>query len=121
MRAIPFYDAILGLLEHARFCGGPDQGFAAWGESEGNQIWLLPPFDGKPATVGNGTHVAFLAPSRHKVREVYQAALDLGARDEGPPGLRPHYQPNYYGAYFRDLDGNKLQIVCHLPQEMAGE
>lgn len=119
--AIPFYDAVLGLLGHSRFHGDTEQGFAAWGEAQGDQIWLLPPYDGRPATAGNGTHVAFLAQTRETVREVYETALSCGGTDEGKPGLRPHYHQNYYGAYFRDPDGNKLQVVCHSPPEQAGK
>ena len=54
-----------------------------------------------------------LAPSRAAVDKTYATALEHGATDEGAPGLRPHYHPNYYGAYFRDLDGNKLCMCCH--------
>ncbi len=120
-KAIPFYDAVLGLLGHKRFYGSADEGFAAWGEAQGDQIWVLPPFDGNPATVGNGTHVAFLAPTRKSVRDAYEIALSHGGSDEGPPGLREHYHADYYGAYFRDPDGNKLQVVCHLPTGQAGD
>ena len=50
------------------------------------------------------------------MRDFHAKALSLGGRDEGTPGLRPDYHPNYYGAYVRDLDGNKLQAVCHEPE-----
>jgi len=120
-KAIPFYDAVLGILGHTRFYGDPEMGFAAWGEEAGDQIWLLPPFDDQPATVGNGTHIAFLAQTRQAVRDAHTAAMEHGGADEGAPGPRPHYHANYYGAYFRDPDGNKLQVVCHLPAEQAGE
>ncbi len=118
-KAIPFYDAIMELLGHSRFHGDEDKGFGAWGQSDGDQVWVLPPFDGKAATIGNGMHVAFIAPDRATVRAVHAAALALGAQDEGAPGLRPHYHPHYYGAYFRDPDGNKLQVVCHNPENEA--
>jgi predicted lactoylglutathione lyase len=55
---------------------------------------------------------AFTAPSRDAVDAAYAAAMTAGAYDEGPPGLRPHFAPNYYGAYVRDPDGNKLHFIC---------
>jgi catechol 2,3-dioxygenase-like lactoylglutathione lyase family enzyme len=70
------------------------------------------PFEGEHAP-GNGQMTALLAPSRAAVDAAYAAALAHGAHSEGAPGLRPHYHPNFYGAYFRDLDGNKLCVVCH--------
>lgn len=71
------------------------------------------PFDDQEQSVGNGSMVAFLAPDRAAVDQAYAAATRLAATCEGPPGLRPHYHVNYYGAYFRDPDGNKLHVVCH--------
>jgi hypothetical protein len=57
--------------------------------------------------------IALLAPKRALVDACHAAALKLGGADEGAPGLRPHYHPNYYGAYFRDLDGNKICVCSH--------
>ena len=88
-------------------------GGIAYGEAAGPKLFIGPPFDGQPATNGNGTHVAFIADSRAKVDAFYAAAMSNGGSDEGPPGPRPHYHKNYYGAYVRDPDGNKLQAVCH--------
>lgn len=88
-------------------------GGIAYGEATGPKLFIGPPFDGQPATNGNGTHVAFIADSRAKVDAFYAAAMSNGGSDEGPPGPRPHYHKNYYGAYVRDPDGNKLQAVCH--------
>jgi catechol 2,3-dioxygenase-like lactoylglutathione lyase family enzyme len=79
-------------------------------------VWIVKPFDGRPAAAGNGVHVAFLAPSRYAVDQFYAAALKHGGTDEGKPGLRPHYHEHYYAAYVRDPDGNKLQAVCHDPE-----
>jgi catechol 2,3-dioxygenase-like lactoylglutathione lyase family enzyme len=110
-RAAAFYDAVLAILDHGRFVSG--DGYAGYGGPKGNQFWLLSPFDKAPASPGNGCHVAFLAPNRATVRAFYAAALANGGSDEGPPGLRAHYHPNYYGAYVRDPDGNKIQAVCH--------
>jgi catechol 2,3-dioxygenase-like lactoylglutathione lyase family enzyme len=69
------------------------------------------PVDGKPALAGNGTHVAFHAGRRNVVRACYEAALANGGKDEGAPGLRSEYDPNYYATLLRDPDGNKIEIV----------
>ena len=110
-KAKAFYQAITTALDLPLFM--EREHGAAWGEAIGPKLFVGPAFDGQPATTGNGTHVAFLAKSRAAVDEFYAAALAQGGTDEGAPGLRPHYHPNYYGAYVRDPDGNKLQAVCH--------
>jgi catechol 2,3-dioxygenase-like lactoylglutathione lyase family enzyme len=82
------------------------------------QLPLLFPqftFDGKPPAPANGAHLALFAPDRAAVDAAHAAALANGGTDEGAPGLRPHYAPDYYAAYFRDPDGNKLQAVCDTP------
>ena len=76
-------------------------------------IYIYSPQDGRPATWGNGTHVAFLAESKEQVHRFYEEALRNGGSSEGEPGPRPHYGPNYYATYVRDPDGNKLQAVCY--------
>ncbi len=60
--------------------------------------------------------IALLAPERSAVDACHAAAMEQGGADEGRPGLRPHYHKDYYGAYFRDLDGNKICVVCHQPE-----
>ena len=60
-------------------------------------------------------HVAFTAPSREAVDAFYAAAIAAGGKDNGPPGLRPHYHENYYGAFVLDADGNNIEAVCHAP------
>jgi len=70
-------------------------------------------FNGEAATAGNGQMVALLAPDRAAVDACHRRAFAAGGRDDGPPGPRPHYHPHYYGAYFRDTEGNKLCVVCH--------
>jgi hypothetical protein len=72
-------------------------------------IGVIKPFDGKAATVGNGMMVALMCDSPSKVKAIYDKAIKLGGKDEGPPGLR---WGNFYAAYFRDLDGNKLNAFC---------
>ena len=110
-RAKPFWAAVMGVLELPILFEYP--GGIAYGEATGPKLFIGPPFDGQPATNGNGTHVAFIADNRAKVDAFYAAALTNGGSDEGPPGPRPHYHKNYYGAYVRDPDGNKIQAVCH--------
>ncbi len=85
----------------------------AYGLPTGEKLFVVFPFDGNRASNGNGTHVAFRVESREQVDAFHAAALANGGTDEGAPGPRPHYHPNYYGAYVRDPDGNKLQAVCH--------
>jgi catechol 2,3-dioxygenase-like lactoylglutathione lyase family enzyme len=62
------------------------------------------------------THIAFRASSRAEVQAFYSVALSMGGRDNGAPGLRPHYHPNYYGAFVLDPDGNNIEAVCHEPE-----
>ncbi len=75
------------------------------------------PVDGKAATVGNGVHICFRAATRQVVRDFHAAALAAGGRCDGPPGLREKYHGNYYGAFVRDLDGHKVEAVCHVEAE----
>ena len=110
-RAKPFWQAVTSVLELPVLLEYP--GGIAYGTPTGPKIFIGPAFDGNPATNGNGTHVAFLAKTRAVVDAFHAAAMANGGTDEGAPGPRPHYHPNYYGAYVRDPDGNKLQAVCH--------
>jgi catechol 2,3-dioxygenase-like lactoylglutathione lyase family enzyme len=116
-RAIRFYDASLAPLGHARIPDyDPAARSAAWGSDDpGPHLWVTEPFDGEPATVGNGTMVSFLAETRTAVDAFHAAALAHGGSDEGAPGLRPHYGAGFYAAYVRDPDGNKLNAVCYQP------
>ncbi|MGZ5989921.1 MAG: VOC family protein [Rhizomicrobium sp.] len=114
-KARRFFDAILkplGLVRvetHAIALAYAPEGF----EGKNAPFWVLKPIDGKAATAGNGSTVAFDAPSRAAVKAFHTEALANGGTDEGEPGLRLLYHPHYYGAYVRDLDGNKLCAVCH--------
>ena len=114
-RAIRFYDPVLGSLGFAR-APKPDGKPPVY--SKGGEmpfVYLYPPFNGEPATVGNGSHIAFTAHARSAVDEFHAMAMAFGGQDEGAPGLRVHYGENYYAAYVRDPDGNKLQAVCYEP------
>jgi catechol 2,3-dioxygenase-like lactoylglutathione lyase family enzyme len=75
-------------------------------------LWVCKPFDGKPAAAGNGTMVALRAQSWAAVRAFHAAALVGGGTSDGPPGLRLQYNPDFYAAYVRDPDGNKIAVVC---------
>ena len=112
-RSRAFYDPVMASLGLKLVDEGDDYAGYARGPEELPWFWVLPAFDGAPASHGNGTHFAFLAASRAAVDEFHRAALAAGGSDEGAPGLRPQYSENYYGAYVRDPDGNKLQAVCH--------
>lgn len=107
-RAIAFYDALFSLL-NAKHAFETDRG-VGWGVARDKPMFsVLKPFDGKPATIGNGSMVALSANSPEQVQALYNKALELGGTDEGAPGDRGH---GFYGAYFRDLDGNKLAAYC---------
>ena len=109
-KAAAFYDEVLGVLGAKRFMEEPDY-FIAWGNSQdGAGLGITYPFDKQAATVGNGTMVALGAANREQVDAVYNKAIALGGSDEGAPGQR---SPGFYAAYFRDLDGNKLN-VCYM-------
>ena len=113
-KATEFYDAVMATLGQKRFYAAKNA--VAYGEAASAKVWILTPFDGEPARAGNGAHIAFLAPSRQTVHAFHEAALAHGGSDEGQPGPRPHYHENYYAAYVRDPEGNKLQAVCHRAQ-----
>ena len=104
-RSTAFYDAILVPLGGKRsFTGQRMQGYAA---ARGGTLIVTKPYDGEPASVGNGTMVALAAPSPEVIAEVYALAMANGAADEGPPGQRSE---TFHGAYFRDPDGNKICV-----------
>ena len=107
-KAVSFYEQLLGLLGAKPFFK-TDRGIG-WGVSPDKPMFsVLQPFDGQPATVGNGTMVAFSVANPQEVQAFYAKALALGGQDEGGPGSRGG---GFYGAYFRDLDGNKLAVYC---------
>ncbi len=119
-RSTRFYDAVLATLGHARCqTPGEDDGdeWAGWGLYEDmgrvqQALWVCRPFDGNPPVPGNGAMVGLRATSWAAVRAFHAAALANGGTSEGAPGLRPQYNPDFYAAYVRDPDGNKLAAVC---------
>ena len=107
-RAGRFYDRVLATLGLVRtFAGEHEIGYGP--EGGGSCLYVLTPYDGRPATWGNGTQLIFGAASQEAVHAFHAAALAEGGMDEGAPGPRD-YAPGYYGAYCRDPDGNKLHV-----------
>ncbi|MDO9235836.1 MAG: VOC family protein [Aquabacterium sp.] len=117
-RALTFYRPLMASLGISpRFCE-PERPWAGWQSSPTPRplFIIAKPFNQQIPTPGNGVMVAFMAKSRNQVRTAHAAALTNGGTCEGKPDLRPEYHPHYYGAYFRDPDGNKLAVACHEPE-----
>ena len=110
-KATGFYDAVMPKLGLER--RHSDDSEIGFGEPAPARIWFWvnKPFDGKPASVGNGSMPALIAPSRTAVDAFHAAGLAHGGTDEGAPGLRP-YGSSFYACYLRDPDGNKISAVC---------
>lgn len=114
-RAHEFYADLMRVLEIEPRFHDPAKPWAGWQSPGGTRPLFVigKPHDGHPHAPGNGQMVAFSARTRDMVHHAYEVALSHAAQCEGPPGLRPQYHPNYYGAYFRDPAGNKICVVCH--------
>ena len=114
-KMIAFYDRVFSILGLVRMPEENDGGPAGMGWQRPGQRWpqvfVQLPFNGLPASSGNGMQISFSAQSQQQVRDAWQAALDNGGIDEGAPGLRPQYSEDYFGAYCRDPEGNKLCFV----------
>ena len=107
-KSAKYYDALLAEIGAKRFMEMDT--FIAWSnDPAGCGFSITTPFDGNPASVGNGVMVALMADSTDKVDALYAKAIELGGTDEGAPGAR---SDNFYAGYFRDLDGNKLNFFC---------
>lgn len=108
-RAVTYYDALFGSIGIGRFMEEENH-FVAWARApDAPGVSVTIPFNNEPATVGNGVMIALVMESPEKVDAFYKKALELGGVDEGKPGFRPEGEnKGYYGSYFRDLDGNKL-------------
>jgi len=111
-KAKGFYDSLLTPLGLVRRADYPEA--VGYGRPDGRaQVWILRPLDKQAASAGNGITIGLEAADRATVDAAYKAAMAAGGKDEGGPGLRPHYHANYYAAYLRDPDGTKVCIVCH--------
>ena len=110
-----FYERVLGVLDYGIVMDVTKEqtgGYEGCGFGDRkHDFWI-----GTGPTPTTGVHVAFVAASRAAVDEFHAIALQHGARDNGAPGLRPHYHPNYYGAFVIDFDGNNIEAVCHRPE-----
>ncbi len=110
-----FYDALMGAIGNERkFTDGGWIGYGRKGE-DGHSVYVCPPFDGKPASAGNGSMIGFVANSKDQVQKAYEAALVNGGKDEGAPGPRPADSKDFYGAYLRDPTGNKICVFAKGP------
>ena len=112
-RATSFYDTLLAEMGVSRMMDFGERGFA-WGSAmDQPMLCIMTPYDGKAATVGNGVMVGIAAESHEMVDRIHAKALELGGADEGAPGLRAEGGEGFYAAYFRDLDGNKLDVFSY--------
>lgn len=113
--AFNFYSAVMKELGLVIKFQDAEKGWAGWmAADQPRPLFVIGlPYNGELATPGNGQMTALLASSRASVQRCFDVAMANGASSEGEPGLRPHYHPNYFGAYFRDPDGNKICICCH--------
>jgi len=124
-RAKRFYSAVLPGLGYALEESSeglsytlpePEDRFAAQPD-----VYVKPPFDGRPASAGNGKMIAFRARSQKQVRDLHEAALAAGGFDEGKPGFRDDYGSRFYVAYLRDPQGNKIALFSDDPEEPGRE
>lgn len=106
-RALAFYDAVLATIGASRQHEVP--GVAVGYGKLFPEYWVQKPIDGGEANAGNGIHFSFIAPTRDAVDAFHAAALAAGATDDGAPGLRPEYGPDYYACFAVDLDGHKIE------------
>ena len=110
VKARPYYDAILPLIGGTVIADYMPHTFC-YQLRGGGRIWVAPPHNREAAAPGNGNMVGLLCASKAEVEAAHAAALANGASNEGDPGPRPQYGPDFYGAYVRDLDGNKMSFV----------
>jgi catechol 2,3-dioxygenase-like lactoylglutathione lyase family enzyme len=109
-RSQRFYDSALRPLGIARLYGEGER-FAGYGISPRAFFWI-----GIRNSPQTGAHIAFAAGDRATVDRFYEAAIAAGGKDNGAPGIRPHYDPDYYGAFVLDPDGHNVEAVCRLPE-----
>ena len=114
-RSVAFYKQALAplgivMLKEFKLSDDGADGYAGFGRQR-PQFWI-----GTGTALKGRLHVAFAAANRQEVHAFYEAAIAAGARDNGPPGLRPHYHENYYGGFVLDPDGHNIEAVTHLPE-----
>lgn len=112
-----FYEAVLRPLGYTRSDSAEGIAFAPPRGSTAGTIYVVKPFDGRPATPANGLMPAFQSPTQALVRALHEAGRAAGGTDEGAPGFRAAYSANFYVAYLRDPVGNKLALFCSDPAE----
>ena len=112
-RAGRFYDAVMKPLDVTRQVDG--EGALGYGE-KATGLWILPVKSPVKADMESGLHFCFQAKSRAAVDAFHAAALKAGGKDNGKPGLRPEYHPDYYGAFVVDPEGHAIEAVCHKPE-----
>lgn len=113
-RSIAFYDAVLAPLGIKRLFNLPD--VAGYGPDSRPMFWIGDRGEFTYIEPSKGFHLAFQAKHRLSVDAFYAAAMGVGAKDDGKPGVRPQYHPNYYAAFVIDLDGYRIEAVCHQPE-----
>ena len=112
-RAKQFYDTLLSEMGISRLMACGDRGCGWAANMDQPMLCIFKPYNGEPATVGNGVMAGISVDSPDTVDRLHKRALELGGTDEGQPGLRAEGGDGFYAAYFRDLDGNKLDIFCY--------
>jgi catechol 2,3-dioxygenase-like lactoylglutathione lyase family enzyme len=115
-RSKAFYSSALSVIRYSLLVEFPasvtgNTDVAGYGEAPKPDFWLIKGTPNKPPV-----HVAFRADTRSQVDAFFKAAMGAGGKDNGGPGIRPHYHPNYYGAYVLDPDGHNIEVVCHAPE-----
>lgn len=124
-RAKRFYSALLPALGYALEEGPEGLSYtlptAPGASGPAPDFYVKPTFDGRPASAGNGTMVAFMVRGQKQVRDLHAAALIAGGSDEGQPGFRAAYGPHFYVAYLRDPQGNKIALFSSDPNEPGRE
>lgn len=112
-RARQFYDTLLSEMGVSRLMEFGDRGYGWAASMDQPMLCIFKPYNGEAATVGNGVMAGISVDSPDTVDRIHKKALELGGTDEGQPGLRAEGGDGFYAAYFRDLDGNKLDIFCY--------
>lgn len=115
-RSKDFYDAVLAPLGMKPIYPVEINGQlvgVGYGDAQQPTFWIQLPINGQAASMGNGVHIAFRSTSREQVDAFFLAAIERGGVEDGRPGLRTEYHPDYYGAFVRDPDGNKIEACSH--------